>query len=254
MNKQLSLFFFLLLPCFLFAQQIEVCKVEAGQIWIGEDIPLDSVMESLIRPYREQMAAEMDKIIGFSSVEMRKGQPESLMGNFLCDVLVSASEHIFGEEPDLVLLNYGGLRRSSLPAGNWTLGLLFELLPFENYLVLLSVKGSTLLEMLDLIAKYGGWPVSRSLSLELHNGSASGAIKNVLLANQEILPDQYYTLVTVDYLAQGGDRAAMLMGQTMKTSDQLLREVVLKEIQKNLVQGIPLSSKLDGRIRYAADE
>jgi 2',3'-cyclic-nucleotide 2'-phosphodiesterase (5'-nucleotidase family) len=242
------------LPSFVAAQQKEVFAIEHGQIWMGEEIPKDSAMEVLLLPYRAQMAAEMEQIIGFSGLEMKKGQPESLLGNFLCDLLLKASEQIFEEKVDLAVLNYGGIRRGSLPAGNWTMGMLFELMPFENYLVLLSLKGSTLLEFLEFIAISGGWPVSGSLSMEVELKTDTLLIQRLKINDQDIDPDETYTVATVDYVAQGGDRAGMLINQPRIDSDQLLRDAILKEIQKLHKQGIPLHSSIGERLIYRKDE
>jgi 2',3'-cyclic-nucleotide 2'-phosphodiesterase (5'-nucleotidase family) len=242
------------LPLFIVAQEKGVIAIEYGQIWMGEEIPKDSAMEALLLPYRVQMAAEMEQIIGFSGLEMKKGQPESLLGNFLSDLLLKASEQIFEEKVDLAVLNYGGIRRASLPAGNWTMGMLFELMPFENYVVLLSLKGSTLLEFLEFVAISGGWPVSSSLSMEWQMLTDTLLLHTVTIQGQLLDPDQTYTLATVDYVAQGGDRAGMLIDQPRMDSAQLLREVILREIQNMHKQGIPLQTTLGGRMIYRKDE
>ncbi len=74
-------------------------------------------------------------------------------------IYYGATQH-FKMAVDAAFVNYGGIRISQLPKGEVTSGKIFELMPFDNIVVLQKLKGSVLQEFLDLIAERGGWPAS----------------------------------------------------------------------------------------------
>lgn len=47
-----------------------------------------------------------------------------------------------------------------MPKGDVTRGRIFEIMPFDNLLILQKLKGTVLQEFLDIIATDGGWPVA----------------------------------------------------------------------------------------------
>lgn len=63
------------------------------------------------------------------------------------------------EAADFAVFNTGGLRRP-LPLGNITRGDVFELMPFENELVILTMNGEAVKKLVNFIATKGGAPVS----------------------------------------------------------------------------------------------
>ena len=86
----------------------------------GQDkkiVPVKSVPDkdiiSVINPYKIGIDSVMNEILCFSSVEMSKGKPESLIGNFVTDICLDMYDTI----ADMCVMNNGGLR-SSLSFGN----------------------------------------------------------------------------------------------------------------------------------------
>ena len=69
------------------------------------------------------------------------------------------AEKKFETHVDAAFINYGGIR-SYLPKGDITIGRIFELMPFDNLIVLQEIKGDTLLSFLNFIAERNGWPIS----------------------------------------------------------------------------------------------
>ena len=93
------------------------------------------------------------------------------------------------------IVNNGGLR-TSLPKGKITVGDVFELMPFENELVLLSLTGSQVSELADYIASRGGEGVSG-----ISFGMLSGRAEGIKIQNRPLEPDSTYWMVTSDYIA-----------------------------------------------------
>ena len=65
--------------------------------------------------------------------------PESLLSNLIADVLREAAVEVLGKPADMGLINIGGIR-NSLTEGDITTENIYEILPFENSLCVLTMK------------------------------------------------------------------------------------------------------------------
>lgn len=143
------------------------------------------------------------------------------------------------------LLNNGGLR-TSLPKGEISIENIFQLMPFDNEIVLVELKGSVLSKLFDVIAEKGGMPVG-GLRLVLNAMSWSGAE----VGGQPFSADANYILATSDYLATGGDGLGFLSDNVRYIKTGLLvRDIFISGIRDLTTQGKTIDPKLDGRIRY----
>ena len=85
-----------------------------------------------------------------------------------------------------------------LPAGDLTYGKLFEALPFENRVAVISLTGETLEELVLALLNSGhGFPQVSGLSIT-HAGVAR-------CGGKRLDPKKTYTVATNDFLAAGGD-------------------------------------------------
>ncbi|MBK5284411.1 MAG: 5'-nucleotidase C-terminal domain-containing protein [Bacteroidia bacterium] len=208
---------------------------------------IDSSVYSVIEPYRSGMSAKMDEVIAVSEQVLEKGQPEGLLGNFVTDACFNIANQYYypedGRQADFCLLNNGGLR-ASLPAGNITRKNIYELMPFENSLSVLTLKGETLKKLFDCIAAKGGMPVS-SLRMGIQNTEAV----NIQISSVPFDKEKIYKLITSDYLANGGD-GLFLLSDLMKRDNLNLkvRDALLEYISKLNSEGKKLNAQLEGRI------
>lgn len=95
----------------------------------------------------------MYEVIGTSAMKMEKGAPESLLSDLVAGVLQQAAVQVLGKPADMGLVNMGGLR-NILPEGDITVGDVFEILPFENSLCVLTMKGTDLRRLLKRLHLY----------------------------------------------------------------------------------------------------
>lgn len=219
--------------------------------WNSEKIAIDSTMDRIadsgyiahLMPFKISLESEMGKVIGESAQHMRVHKPESLLSNLVADVYRTEASEILGFEVDVAVTNMGGIR-SELPKGEITVRKIFELMPFENELVVLWLKGDQLLELLHFFASIKGQGVS-GLRMEIKDGQAI----NVLIGNQPIEAEKTYSIATNDYLAGGNDGMIQLArAQKMQTTGLKVREIFLDYVKKQTMLGKPLQSSLDGRI------
>lgn len=136
----------------------------------------DPAINDLIKPYKAQLDAEMNEVIGQVKSELSKGRPESTLGNFLADLLVIEASECTGQQIDFAAQNYGGIRVPTVGKGDITRGKVFEIMPFENMLSVLEVKGDIVNRIIQKMASSGGWPISNDVNFTIQDGRA-GNIK-----------------------------------------------------------------------------
>ncbi len=203
----------------------------------------DSLVLQYIQPYHDSIEKDMNEIVATSAMVMEKGKPESLMGNFIADLLLEMGKQFNNDSADLCIVNYGGLRIPSLPAGQITTGKIFELMPFDNFLVIMQLKGSVVQQVFNLIAADGGWPIAGARFV-IKDGTAT----QVLINSQQLENERIYNVVISDYLADGGDNLLFLRDENRKNLGIFLREIILEYLRNQTEQGKMISSSLDKRI------
>lgn len=219
----------------------------------GVAIPIDSTWEdtsdqrstAILKPYKETIDRQMREVIGVSEERMMKGKPESLLSNLVADVIREAAAQVLGISADVGLVNDGGLR-NILPKGEITTGTVYEILPFENSLCVLTIKGLYLKDMLQAVASLHGEGIS-GVRLTISN---DGRLLEALIHGQSIKDDQIYTVATIDYLADGNGRMRALLHAENRVCPQglVLRNLFIDYIRKQTALGKIIGSRLDGRI------
>ena len=215
----------------------------------GETASVDSAVYYMIEPYRSGMSAKMDEVIGVTEQVLEKAQPEGLLGNFVADACFNVANKYYypedGHAADFCLLNNGGLR-APLPKGNITRKNIFELMPFENSLSVLTLKGETLRKLFDFIAVKGGMPVSK-----LRMAIKDTVAVNVQVNGDSLDKEKIYKVITSDYLANGGD-GLFFLSEAVKRDDLNLkvRDALLEYISRLNSDGKKINAQLEGRIYY----
>lgn len=204
-------------------------------------------MEVMIEPYKRQIDVEMKKVIGESEVEMPKqnGMPETLLGNFVADLVLAFGKSVDAES-DFAVLNNGGLR-SSLPQGEINIGNVYELMPFDNELVIIDLPGEQLLSLFSYIAGRTGVPVS-GITMKLEKMNGNYVATHIYIGGEKFEPTQSYKVVTSDYLAGGGDNMQFFAAGTMRTTGKKIRDAIIDFIRLQTDNHKKLTPVLDNRI------
>lgn len=224
------------------------CKVshksrltDGGFRLIDTSISTDNRFEAIIKPYRDSLSKEMDKVIGIAPNALTKAQPEGALGNFMADAMLETGNLHFANKADFAIMNYGGIRLPAISSGNVTKGRIFELMPFDNTLVLLDLDGNTATKLFDLMASKGGWPVSRGTSFVM-----SGAkVSSVTINGRPLARDGMYKVLISDYLANGGDYCEFLVQSKREDKGILIRDILIEHIERVKV----MIGEVEGRIR-----
>src|SRR5690606_27579972 len=111
-------------------------------------------------PYRKRLSEEMSRVLCINATPLSRPTPgvESPLANFFADAMLHAAQK---EDPETVLaFGTNGALRSSLPAGEITVGHLYELMPFDNQMVILELSGEQVLKLASFIVSSKGQAVA----------------------------------------------------------------------------------------------
>ena len=232
------------------SQPGKITKIETKQYAFRDTVnaSVDSVLEKEILPYREGMSGQMTEVIGTTDLALTKGQPEGLLGNLFSDICFNMANGIYYtssyNKADFAFFNNGGIR-AELPKGSITRGNIFELMPFENELVVISLTGNQAKKLFDFMASKDGVPVShlrfkikekQPVDIQV-NGLPFDSTKN-------------YLAVTSDYLANGGDQYYFLTDAKKEYLNLKIRDAMIQYFQEQSKAGHSITANLDQRISY----
>ncbi|WP_111306784.1 5'-nucleotidase C-terminal domain-containing protein [Confluentibacter sediminis] len=205
--KPLFFYLFLLLVFGCKESHLYLEKIEGKQISISDSLPVKSDIEAFIKPYRAHIQKDLDSVLAYSADTYTKsdGEFNTAIGNFMADAVYDEANPIFksrtGKNIDMVLLNHGGIR-SIISKGNITTRTAFELMPFENTLLVVEMKGSQLDSLVDYLSKSKkAHPISK-LKLVINKDFN---IVEATINRKAIENNKTYYVATNDYLFNGGD-------------------------------------------------
>ena len=194
----------------------------------------DSLINVFIEPYKTSIESEMNEIISFAKSDLKKNKPVGNLGNFVTDLCLSYAE------ADICLMNNGGLR-SSINKGNITVGMIYELMPFENELVIVELSKTDFFEMLLHIIEKGGEPISGVKVVATNNKILDYKPKFNFENKQKI------KILTSDYLA---DKKEFFKNKEQIKIGIKLRDAIIKYCKNNDT----IFSKIDDRIKIIDNE
>lgn len=246
MYRRISIFlglFITLSSCSTFYQPT---SLQHTQYKIDASIRNDSSVMGMLQPYTSNINATMNKVIGTSADTYTNKRPESEIGNFLADCYREMGEKKFNRKIDAAFMNAGGIR-SYMSKGNITVGKVFEIMPFDNILVVQELKGAVLQQYLDVMAADGGWPVSKGVTLQIKNKKAV----NVFINGKPLDPNTIYTVAHSDYVANGGSDCSMLKSIPQMNVGYLMRDAILEYINIHTTAGKTIQPVIENRVTNA---
>ncbi len=223
---------------------LTVREAPVGFTLMDDGIEPAADIEALIAPYRERLGEQLAEVLAHASGEFGKDEPEGTLENLVADALLDVVQDLAADTVHAVLLNDGGLR-VPIAGGPILMRHAYELLPFENYVTVLSLSGSQLERLADEIALSGGEPIA-GWTMELDGDDAV----DVRVGGRAIDPALTYRLATVDYLADGGGTWTVLWeaaAQPREDLDILIRDVFVAYLRERDA----VAPTLDGRVRDA---
>ncbi|MFP2906865.1 bifunctional metallophosphatase/5'-nucleotidase [Pyxidicoccus sp. 3LFB2] len=214
----------------------------------GQAVVADAALEAKLSEALARVEEEQRRPLGVRvpAALTRNYDAESPLGSVLADALRELSG------TDVALLNSGGLR-ADLPAGELTYGALYEVLPFDNTLSVVTVSAAELRLLLE--AAYGRKGTFQVSGLKVRVGECNGAqrLVSVTLADGKALPKgKRFRVAMPDFLARGGGGLEEALKALPPASIDLgeRRALTLRDalIEHWKTRGKPLVAPAPGRI------
>jgi len=172
----------------------------------SETITPDPEAAAVYEKWNEELAPTLNEVIGTAVGDLThdryEGASTTVLGSWVCEVMAEAAD------TQIAIQNGGGLRRS-IPDGDITYGIMYEVMPFDNTLVKMNMTGADILKNIEHgignenigNASFSGLIVNidadkpfgeRVLSIKLEDGSP-------------LEMDKSYSVVINDFMYPSGD-------------------------------------------------
>ncbi|MCR4030035.1 MULTISPECIES: 5'-nucleotidase C-terminal domain-containing protein [Flavobacterium] len=213
--------FVIFLTFFIFScspKNYNLNKIEGKQLPITEKIGETPAIEAFIKPYRDHINQDLDNVLAYcpETLDKSTGKWQTSIGSLLADVCLQKGNTVFksreNKDIDLCLLNHGGIR-AILPKGNVTTRTAFEIMPFENNLVVIALKGEQIQDIAAYIIKE---KKPQPLSGMTFTITKDNTAKNIMVQGKPLDLNKTYYVATNDYLANGGDSMTFFAKGTQK--------------------------------------
>ena len=205
-------------------------RIEGNRLEINDTLATTRFIDSFVKPYRAHLNASLDSVISYSAALYSKtdGELNTAIGNMMADLVYEQANPIFksrtGKEIDVVLLNHGGIR-SILPKGPVTTREAFEIMPFENSIVVVEMKGSDVDSLITYLRMAKRAHPINGLKLKLN---AEYEVIEATIKGSEIKAEQNYNIATNDYLYYGGDRMNFFkLGDSLHILNYKIRDAMI---------------------------
>ena len=185
-------------------------------VWVNDDgretrpaiyegqviVPDPDVVEIVARADRAARDIKAESLDASLDIPLTlQGNPESLLGNLFTDAVLASFDG------DIAVHNVTGGIRAILPAGDITFGEIYEVMPFDNRVVILELTGA---ELRQIVANQlpRGWRKAGFSGLRIDARCEDDVLEiDLELADgRSVSDDDVMRVITTDFLALGGDR------------------------------------------------
>ena len=165
----------------------------------------DAAVKAIEDAYKKELQPILGEVIGTLKNDLPHDTEVaqlSPMGQFIAKSLAELGK------TQIAIVNGGGIRRG-FDAGEITMGLVYELLPFDNTLVTMKVTGAELKKLLEHGLHPANFKAGQFYGVEVwydKDKPAGQRISSIRLLDGTLVKDTgVYTVSTLDFLLTGGD-------------------------------------------------
>ncbi len=203
-----------------------------------------SPLADYLKPYQDSLGRSMNQVLVTSARRLKKGGPESELGNLLADLFLEEGQKRYGAPIDVAQMNNGGIR-AEIPQGNVTLSNVYEIMPFDNDLVVLTLSGETMRQFIEYTAARQDAESGMRLVIDKETKKPI----DILIQGKPFDPTKTYRILVSDYVATGGDSASFLKN-CLKSEplSYLMRDAIRNYFEQKGKVHETLNPQLDGRV------
>jgi len=227
----------------------ELYSVKGQQISTDSTVTDNKNVSDFIAPFKKHLNNRLDSVLCKTPIDLTRddGKLESSLGNLMADICFTQGNPVYkkltNKEVDFVLFNYGGIR-APIAKGNITARNAFEVMPFENELVVAELSGEKTAALLQYLYKSKLAHPIANLRLKLNKDS----YQDVLINGFPFDITKNYHVLTSDYLQEGGDKMNFFKDPiSLHKTDYKIRNVMIDYFKKT----DSIIPNLDNRFTYA---
>ncbi len=205
-------------------------------------------LEATIASYRGMLNQKMNRKIGTATTDITKspGEGENALGNFAADLLQAQSNIYFGDSIDMSIQNFGGLR-VNINKGDIYVRNIYELMPFDNLITIMTLKGSAIKKLFEYQGKTKGLAIANTQLVYDKDGN----LKEATIGGEKFDIQKNYTISISDYLANGGGNMEFLAEAIHRIdSEILMRDAMIGYVERMTQAGKIISAKIENRVVF----
>ncbi|KPI42386.1 5'-nucleotidase [Cyphellophora attinorum] len=241
----------------LYDAEGKVVEYHGAPIHVTNSTAQDEDLQTQIDAWREPFEAFSAQEVGTTNVVLDQTtcqQMECTLGDFMADAMLAYRKNLT-DEVDFAIINAGGIR-ATIDEGTITRGEVLTSFPFGNSIVEITMTGQQIWDVLEGIVSEVNvengeevtsfFQVSRGIRVEYNPNAANGSkLVSVDIGDPDLAPiepEEEYNLVTLDFLAGGGDN--FFTPTTDFVSLDTQDEVLVQYIQAQSPVNIELSRRI----------
>ena len=214
----------------------QTTKIEGKKIGVTNEKGENQAIANYVKPYSDNINKDLNSVLAYcpETQDKSKGIWQSNIGNLLAEITFDLGNPVFQKREnktiDVCLLNHGGIR-AVIPKGDVTTRTAFEVMPFENSLIVVGLTGKEIKTLAEYIIKekkphplYG---------MKIYIDKSTLKIKKIEINNQPLDENRIYYVATSDYLANGGDNMIFFKESKIKFDmEYKLRNMMIDYFKK----------------------
>ncbi len=197
------------------------------------NLPKDADVDARMSALQEKLSGILGKHV--TTLEERLNNDDRYSN--LTDLGVKVSETMRLVAGTQIAVNNGGGIRRSLEKGEVTVGDMYEILPFDNYVITMNIKGSDLKKVIahGINPENIGW--GQYAGIKVYFNPETYEINSMtLLDGTPIKEDEYYSLATNDFMLTGGDGYDFSTAKDVYNTNICMRDSIMDYWKAN---GVP---------------
>lgn len=220
-----------------------IAKTAEAVDMIPDKLKPSPVIQAIVAQNEAGLRPIKSVVLGRTASELTHDKMQlSVLGQWTTDAMreTAAAEIAF---------NNGGGLRTSIPAGEITMGNLYEVMPFDNTLVTMDLTGAQIMEILNYginNAQLGSLQYS-GLKVVYDGSRPQGqrVVDVTLLDGRKLELSATYKVVTNDFMAVGGDNyTTFKQGKNVTDTFMLLRDVFVDAVKKAKIIDVKADDRL----------
>ena len=214
----------------------QTTKIEGKKIGVTNEKGENEAIVNYVKPYSDNINKDLNSVLAYcpETQDKSKGTWQSNIGNLLAEITFELGNPVFQKREnktiDVCLLNHGGIR-AVIPKGDVTTRTAFEVMPFENSLIIVGLTGKEIKTLVEYIIKekkphplYG---------MKIYIDKSTSVINKIEINNQPLDENLIYYVGTSDYLANGGDNMTFFKESKIKFDmEYKLRNMMIDYFKK----------------------